>query len=45
MGATWIFASQGDPLFRDLTKKDSDWQQLGPLSVEHWGMIFRRTQW
>jgi hypothetical protein len=45
MGAIWIFASHGDQLYRDLTKKDSGWEELGTLSVERWGVIFRRTRW
>jgi hypothetical protein len=45
MGAMWIYAQYSDPLYRDLTKKDSDWTEIGPLNLEHWGAMFRRTRW
>jgi hypothetical protein len=45
MGAMWIYAQYSDALYRDLTKKDSNWTEIGTLNVEHWGAVFRRTRW
>jgi hypothetical protein len=45
MGAMWIYAQYGDPLYKELSQKDSNWTDLGALNVEHWGAVFRRTKW
>jgi len=44
-GATWVYCSYADPSYKTLKEKDSGWLELGPLNVEHWGTVFRRSRW
>ena len=44
-GATWTYAAYGDPVYAQLHAKDSGWVEVGPLQVERWGVVFRRTRW
>jgi hypothetical protein len=43
--AMWLYCSFNDPMYRSLKKSDSGWAEIGPLNVEHWGAVFRRTKW
>jgi hypothetical protein len=44
-GATWAYAAYGDPIYGKFKEKDSGWAELGPVNVERWGAMFRRTRW
>jgi hypothetical protein len=43
--ATWLYCANSDPHLGELRRADSGWKEIGTLQVEHYGSVFRRTQW